>query len=283
MKRTAFWALPLAATLALTGCSSLFGSEPSPSPTQQGAEQSAPAPAPSESESMSAQAPAPTESDSDSGFGDQDDAQASFEGKATSAKQLTAQQLYAVGQALEADDPRPGTQVLKDAELKDGASQLEGLMSDMEVTPEKCAVFNTGSVSDQISRANQVAVVVPGDASAQATTIAISSFDDSALVGDLLEKTKAATAECSEYTVNMQGQDVEASLETGQSTTSATETLANLSTVKVAGQTVKTVIVTAYDGHNVVAVSVTGPSDADVSLLQAQTTIDIALEQMSNQ
>lgn len=288
MKRTAFWALPLAATLALTGCSGLFGTESSPSPTEASVEQSAPAPTPTESESASAQAPAPTESEADgeSGFGDSSDGadgQAAFEAKATPAKQLTAAQLYSVGQALEATDPRPGTQILKDAELKDGASQLEGMMGDMEVSPEKCAVFNTGSVSEQLSHANQVAVAVPGDASAQTTTIAISSFDDSALVGDLLAKTKAASADCSEYTVKMQGQNVEASLKDGKATTDATETLANLSTVKVAGQTVKTVIVTAYDGNNVVAVTVTGPTDADISVIQAQDTIDEALLHMSGQ
>lgn len=292
MNKKAFWVLPLAASLALTGCSGLLGSDPSQSPSEASQPPAADTPA---AESPAAETPAaetsaaaPSAEAESATPGDafpsaEAESQAPFNGTTTPARQLTANQLYSVAEAMKADDPRQGTQIIKDAELKASSQQTEDLLEGMKVSPAECGVFAGGGLQEAFSQMNLASVIVPGDASAQGTTISLGSYEDSSIVGSQLAKAQAATVDCSDFTFTMDGQSASAKVQAETATTDATTTVANLSTVKLGGKSIETLSVIGYDGFNTVGVTVVGPTDPEISVIQAQDIIDLALLQMAGQ
>lgn len=292
MNKKAFWVLPLAASLALTGCSGLLGSDPSQSPSETSQPPAADTPA---AESPAAETPAaetsaaaPSAEAESATPGDafpsaEAESQAPFNGTTTPARQLTANQLYSVAEAMKADDPRKGTQIIKDAELKASSQQTEDLLAGMKVSPAECGVFAGGGLQEAFSQMNLASVIVPGDASAQGTTISLGSYEDSSIVGSQFAKAQAATVDCSDFTFTMDGQSASAKVQAETATTDATTTVANLSTVKLGGKSIETLSVIGYDGFNTVGVTVVGPTDPEISVIQTQDIIDLALLQMAGQ
>lgn len=290
MGRKAFWALPFAASLALTGCSGLFGSEPGPGTPDASGEQGVSGTAATEPESDSGPADSSSE-DEENGFGDSaanpggSHGVNPFEASATAAKPLTAQQLSGVAQAIETDDPREGTKIGNDAELKGSMGHVGALLESMDITPATCGAFVASGLTENLTHVNLAAMAIPGDASARSISVSLGSYDDPADVAVALSKTKtkASAVDCSEFMVTLHGQDASARVEVRRASTNATKTLASLSTVEFAGKSEKTLTVIGFDGYNTVGINVVDPKDLSISAAQAEDLIDLALLHMSGQ
>lgn len=288
MKRTAFWALPLAASLALTGCSGLSG--PTPSPTVQ----DDPLAASTESASASFDAPAPTENASDAGFGDSlsDDEGNGFgtdEGSASTGAQLSADELFQVAQAVENYHEGGGVEIVGDASLKTSANKLAGLVAEIEVDPAACSGYATSSSNGMLSHMNMVEVNLPADSNAEGNRVSIGSFDDPGSLEAVLAIDKVEPVDCAAYSLILNGREVDAQVDEGQANSDAATTLAimGVGTVtatadgKDVGKVTKTLTVTGYDGVNKVAVDITNPQDVDAAVGKAEEYINLALLHIS--
>ncbi len=91
-------------------------------------------------------------------------------------KQLTADEVFAVANALKDDEATAGAQILKDAELKSGAAQLDQFVASMKVKPEVCGAFAASGIAEMLETVNMAALVVPANASAASTSVSITSY-----------------------------------------------------------------------------------------------------------
>jgi hypothetical protein len=296
MKKSAIWALPLAATLALTGCSGLLGSDskesvqPSPSSSPE-ASASATAPAqasPSPTPQSSATTQDAAETSSDSGFGSasessRDSAFGSDKGSthSASADQLGAGDLLEVAQALESYYEKGGVQIIENDELKSAAEQSEDLIASMDVSPAECGVYATSGAMDMISHMNMVSVSIPAGSNDAGMAVSVGSFDDASDVDKAVSMGKSSAKDCSEFTMTMGGQDITAAVETGQANTNAEDTIATMTEVGLAGQKTQTLTVNGYDGVNTIGVTIISPKDVDVAVAQAEEYLDLALLHMA--
>ncbi|MFF5794047.1 hypothetical protein ACFY5D_18550 [Paeniglutamicibacter sp. NPDC012692] len=263
MKKTALWAVPLAAALALTACSA--PKEPTPQ-SQPAVEQS-----PSATQTPAATDAAAEPSSSAAGTPE------------AIGKQLTADQVYAVVSELKDDEATAGAQLLKDAELKAGASQIEQFVAGMKVKPEVCGAFAAGGMAEALESVNMASLVVPATASAASTSVSIASYASEAEVRALAAKQKKSFEECATFSLEIQGREASATLKDTKATTDAATTLASLGTVKLDGQTMKTLSVYGMDGNNTVAVTLTAPKDVDAAVKKAEKTINAALKRIADQ
>ena len=249
MKKTAFWALPLAAALALTGCAA---QEEAAAPSQGATDQPAAA-------SSSAAAPA------------------------AEAKQLTAEQVEAVVSALKDDEPAAGAQVLNDAVLKAGAGQMEQLVAGMKVEPEVCGSFAASGASEILESVNMASLVVPVASGAESTTVSVASYASVSDVQDLAAKQQQSFKDCATFNLEIQGSKTSATLTDTKASTDAESTLASLGEIKFGGQTMKTLSVYGMDGNNTVAVTISAPEDVDAAVAKAEKTINAALKLIDKQ
>ena len=255
MKKTALWAVPLAAALALTGCASPQDPAAMTSPA---VEQSPPA---TQTSAATDAAAAP----------------------AAEGNQLTADQVYAVVSALKDAEAAPGAQILKDAELKSGAAQIEQFVAEMNVKPEACGAFAASGMAETLDAVNMASLVMPANASAASTSVSIASYGSPADVQAMADKQKKSFEECATFSLEIQGREASATLKDTKAATDAATTLASLGTVKVDGQTMQTLSVYGFDGNNTVAVTLTAPKDVDAAAKKAEETINAALKHIADQ
>lgn len=270
--KKALWALPLAATLALAGCS---GTSPNDENTQPSPATAADSPAgaggPASEPGSTEQSSPGTESDA-----------ASPDPNAASGKQLSADELVQVAEAVEDEYGKEGAQILPDADLKASAPMIGEMLQGMKVDPAECGVFAMAGMSEMLDRVNLVTVVLPADANDATTSVNIGSYDSADVIEQMLAQAARNSADCSEFSLTMQGQEASAVVETGEASTSAATTLATITDVDFMGQKVTTLTVAGYDGQNTVSVNVSQPKDLDAAVQEAEKYIDLALLHMGD-
>lgn len=288
MKKIAIWALPLAATLALTGCSGLLGSDSTESPTPSPAATAEAAPTTPEASNTTSVA---TETTSDSGFSS-DYESPSDSGTAdtgsddfASADQISPSELVDVAKAIESYYEKGGVTIAKDAELRAASEQLASMMGEMDVTPAVCNSVATSSTNGMLDKMNMVSLTLPGDANSDLTTISIASYEEASKLDEVLSMAKAAVMDCSNYSMSMAGREVEVRNTAAQANTNAADTLITMGEATVMksadgtseGKETRTLIVSGYDGVNNVAVTITNPTDDAAAVARAEEYVDLAL------
>lgn len=273
MKKIALWVLPIAATLAVAGCSGAStpdeATQPSPTTTDASPSSSAP---PTDPGSTGPSAPSPS--------GSTEPAAASQEENATSDKQLTANDLFAVAEAVESRYGMGGTRILKDADLRASFQTVEEIVAGMKVSPAECGSFAMAGMSETLERVNMAIVVLPAESNDLTTSVTMASYDTAHVLDQLQAQAKENTGDCSKFTLTMQGLEVSAVVKKVKASTTAKTTNATVTDVKVMGQSVTTLTVAGYDGRSNVTVSISQPKDVDTAVKKAEKYIDLALLHM---
>ncbi|WP_139194903.1 hypothetical protein [Arthrobacter sp. UCD-GKA] len=279
MKKTTWWALPIAATLAVTGCGGGAAPEEAAQPSQTaGAEALPSSPAPSNEPGATDQAfAAPTAPSSSASA---ETTQGSRESKATAGRQLTAKELGKVAKAISTAGGQDGTKILQDAELRASMPTIEEILAGMKVEPAECGSFAVAGASGMMDRVTMAAVVFPADADDLSTSVNLGSYDSADVIEQALAQAEQGSTKCSEFTLSVQGQEVSAVVEPAKADTSATTTLATVANVELMGQNMQTLTVTGYKGHSNVSVNISNPTDLGKAVKEAEKYIDLALLHM---
>lgn len=271
MKKTALWALPIAATLAITGCSAAATPDAASEPSQAATAAATP--------SVSA---SPTEAGSSApGTGTTPEDAAPDGGTATSGKQLTANQLVTVAEAVQEEYGKAGTKIIKNSDLQASAQTIEEVVAGMKVSPAKCGAFAVAGLSDMLERVTMAAVVLPADANDVTTSVSIASYQTAGVLDQVQAKAKESKGDCGKFTLKMQGVEAAAQVKEVKAKTTAKTTLATETEVKAMGQSVTTLTVAGYDGRSNVSVSISQPKDLDKAVAKAEKYIDLALRHMA--
>lgn len=273
MKKTALWALPIAATLAITGCAGEATPDAATQPGQSTTADAAPgSSAPPSDPGSAATSPAPsTEATS-----------APPKSKPASGQQLTANQLVKVAKAVEKEYGKAGAKIIKNSDLQASAAMIEDVVAGMKVSPAECGAFAMAGMSEMLERVTMVAVVLPAEANDLTTSVSIASYDSAGVLEQLLEQSRENKKDCSKFTLTMQGQEASAVVKEAKADTSAKTTMATVTDVKVMGQSITTLTVAGYDGQSNVSVSISQPKDLDTAVNKAEKYIDLALKQMAD-
>ncbi|WP_313811599.1 hypothetical protein [Glutamicibacter sp.] len=230
MKKRSLVLLPLAAALALSGCS---GSDST-------AENSASASQQSEQSSPEQSAPAQS---------------------ADASAALTSEQASAVVKKLAGDS--------KDAMVMDGDTlaasipQAQKLIDQMEIKPEKCAEFVSQQNIGDLSGIHMAVAVVPGSNPMESTSYSVAGYDDASKLNKAKELATAKDLQgCDKFTMTIGGQEVEAAAKFVDATSDADVTYVTSSNVKMGGQEVPggTYQMQGIVGPNVIGISVSGDS-----------------------
>lgn len=280
MKNTALWALPIAATLAITGCSAATtpdaATEPGQSATATEPSQAATAEA---TPGLSASPAGP--GSSAPGTSTTPQATASAEGTPTPGKQLTANQLVTVAKALQKEYGKDGAKIIKNSDLQASAQTIEEVVAGMKVSPAKCGAFAVAGMSEMLERVTMVALVLPADANDLSTSVSIASYDTAGVLDQLQAKARESKGDCSKFTLTMQGVEASAQVKEVKAKTTAKTTMATETQVKVMGRSVTTLTVAGYDQRSNVSVSISQPQDLDKAVTEAEKYIDLALRHMA--
>jgi hypothetical protein len=265
--------LPLAATLALTGCSGLLGSDAKESaqPSQSSSAEASASEFSAEQPSSSA-TPAATETASDSGFGID-----AGPDHSASADQLSISELTEVASAVESYYGQSAVKTIGDVENKALAAQSERQLASSEVTPEVCAVYSAAAGSDMISHLNIITATFAADSNDAGMSVSLGSYDDPADVQMMIGKAKTSSEKCSSFSMTVVGQTVTATVQEMPATTNAETTIATLADLSSGEQYAENLIVSGYDGVNTVAVSIAEPKDLDTAKAKAEEYVDQAL------
>ncbi|MBP2375690.1 hypothetical protein JOF46_003602 [Paeniglutamicibacter psychrophenolicus] len=282
MKKTTWWALPIAAMLAVSGCGGTTAPEEAAQPSQTDVAEalaSSPAPfdEPEATEPASAEPTAPSSSESAETT---KASQGSEEPKAAAGGQLTAKELGKVAKAIREAGGQGGTKILEDAELRASAPMIEDILSGMEVDPAECGAFALAGVSEMMDRVNMAAVVFPADANDLSTSVNLGSYDSADVIEQALAQVDKSSTKCREFTLSMQGQEVSAVVEPAKANTSATTTIATVTSVEMMGQNMQTLTVTGYKGQSNVTVNISNAKDLGKAVKEAEKYIDLALLHM---
>ncbi|MDQ0094824.1 hypothetical protein [Paeniglutamicibacter psychrophenolicus] len=279
MKKTTWWALPIAATLAVTGCGGGAAPEEAAKPGQTaGAEALPSSPAPSNEPGATDQPSVSPATPSSSASAET--TQGSQDSKATAGRQFTAKELGNVAKAIRQAGGPDGTKVLEDAELRASMPTIEQILAGMKVKPAECGSFAVAGASEMMDRVTMAAVVFPPDADDLSTSVNLGSYDSADVIDQALAQADQGSTRCSEFTLSMQGQEVSAVVEPAKADTSATTTLATVTNVEMMGQNMQTLTVTGYKGHSNVSVNISNPTNLSKAVKEAEKYIDLALLQM---
>lgn len=281
MKKTTWWVLPIAVTLAVTGCGGATAPEEAAQPGQTtGAEALPSSPAPSNEPGATDQASAEPAAPSGSAGASAETTQGSQEPRTAPGRQLTAKELGKVAKAIGKAGGPDGTKVLEDAELRASMPTIEQILAGMKVKPAECGSFAVAGVSEMMNRVNMAAVVFPADADDLSTSVNLGSYDSAEVIDQALAQADQGSTKCSEFTLSMQGQEVSAVVEPARADTSATTTLATVTNVEMMGQNMQTLTVTGYKGHSNVSVNISNPTNLSKAVKEAEKYIDLALLHM---
>ncbi|WP_146755185.1 hypothetical protein [Arthrobacter sp. AQ5-05] len=282
MKKTHWWALPIAATLAVSGCGGAAAPEVAAQPSQTSGDEATPStPAPSAEPGAADQAAAEPPAPSSSAEAETTQSpKGSRESKATPGRQLTVKELGKVAEAIRKAGGQDGTKILDDAELRASAPMIEDILSGMQVDPAECGSFALAGVSEMMDRVNMAAVVFPADANDLSTSVNLGSYDSADVIEQALAQSDESSTKCSEFTLSMQGQEVSAVVEPAKANTSATTTLATVTNVEMMGQNMQTLTVTGYKGQSNVTVNISNAKNLSKAVKESENYIDLALLQM---
>ncbi|MFL4473570.1 hypothetical protein ACIPVK_06205 [Paeniglutamicibacter sp. MACA_103] len=268
MKKTALWALPFAATLAITGCAA----ESTPDPAAQPSSGATPTPATASDPATQPSSGAATEP-----------AATTPESHAASGKQLTANQLVKVAQTLKKEYGKDDAQILKDAELRASMGTIEEIVSGMKVSPAECGEFAVAGISETLEQVTMAVLLLPAEPNDVTTSISIASYPDAEFLEKLVQQAGENKVGCSKFTLTMQGQEASAEVKDAKASTTAQTTIATVTDVKVLGQEITTLTVAGYDGQSNVSVSISQPEDMDKAVAKAEKYIDLALQHIAGQ
>jgi hypothetical protein len=272
MKKIAIWALPLAATFALTGCSGLLGSDNKESvQPRQAATPETSASESTEAPPLSDTTPA-AETTTDSGFSTD-----AGPNHSASADQLSADELTEVAGAIESYNGQSAIKIVGDVESKALAAQSEKQLASSEVIPAVCAVYSAAAGSDMISHLNIITATFAGDSNDAGVSVSLGSYDDPADVQTMIGKAKTSSENCSSFTMTVLSQTVTATVEELPATTNAATTIGTVADLKSGEQYAKNLIVSGYDGVNTVSVSISEPKDLDTARAKAEEYVDQGL------
>ncbi len=235
MKKRSLLLLPLAAALALSGCS---GSDTEPS---------------TESTETSA-------GSSDTG--------ASQEAAAPQASAaLSTEQAKSIVTKLAGDSST--VQILDGDSIAASLPQAKAMIEQMEIKPEKCAEFVTQQDSWDIDGINMAVAVLMDETTMASTSYSVAGYEDSSKLEQITEQAKSKDLQgCDTFSMSVAGQEVEASAKILDVTSDADVTYGTVSTMKMNGMDVPgTYQIQGLVGNNAVAVSISASeeeSEADM-------------------
>lgn len=235
MKKRSLMILPLAAAFALAGCSSDDGgtSETSPEGTQSG---------------QNTQTEETTQPE------------------AASAKALDGAQVKSVVEALVAD--KEGAQVLDGDTIAASLPQAQAAIEQMNIEPAQCAELISQQGSWDVEGINMaVATVTEGT---NATSYSVASYEDDAKLEEARKSAESMDMQgCDSFSMEAQGQKLEASAELMEATSDAEVTVVTKTDITMDGVDVpmNSVSVQAIDGRTAVAVSASGDVDGEQQLI----------------
>ena len=279
MKKTTWWALPIAATLAVSGCGGTTDPDKAAQPSQTAvAEALASSPAPSDE--PEATEPASAEPSAPSSSASAETTKDAQEPKAPTGRQLTAKELGKVAKAIGKAGGQDGTKILEDAELRASMPMIEEILAEMQVKPAACGSFALAGASEMMDRVTMAAIVFPADANDLSTSVNLGSYDSAEVIEQALAQADQGSTKCSKFTLSMQGQEVSAVVEPAKAKTSATTTIATVTNVEMMGQNMQTLTVSGYKGHSNVSVNISNAKSLSKAVKEAEKYIDLALLQM---
>ncbi|GAA4360436.1 hypothetical protein [Paeniglutamicibacter cryotolerans] len=298
MKKTAFLALPFAATLALTGCGALgFPAASQTATTQAAAPTTEAAAAPSAvvpSPAPTTGAPSPTPADQQPTteaapeVAVTPDAEAPATGAseqptgtsyvpAAGSGQLTDAQLASVMDYVKSSFPSNGAVILDSATIKDALPMATSLAESMDVEPASCGALASTSTPAGFESLTMSALSWPGAQLGAVNTVGINSFPNAAAASDAARENKALVAACPSFTMNMAGIKVKATTKPDNAFTGKAGFVdAWVKGIEVDGAVVNTASVTYLVGNNVVTATVSGTGDGielmtDAEMMSATT------------
>lgn len=196
-----------------------------------------------------------------------------------SMQQLDAQELAEIADEIAGDNEQA---VIIDEETLEAQIPLaEQARKAMTVTPEACAVFVTGDAAEELEKMNLISVTLPGNTEIEAVEIGIGSYSEVADAEANLAKGADILKDCSEFTLTLAGQEMKMKLELLEATTIATKTESYRAVVDTVGTKITTVAVSGIQGANLVSVSITGGTEDEKDLAEAQERANTVLEMVA--
>ncbi len=194
-------------------------------------------------------------------------------------RQLDAQDLAEIAELIAAVNEKAA---ITDQDMLTAQILLAEKASEaIKITPKACNVFVEGEIAAELEKMNTISVVLPGDTYLEETEVGISSYGEVADAKANLSGSVGFLNNCSEFTLTLEGQEMEMTLEGLKATTSATHNGAYLVVIDTGGTKINIVSVSGIQGSHVVSVSITGGSDTAKDPLEAQERATAVLEMVS--
>lgn len=289
MKKTAFLALPFAATLALTGCGALGSPAASPTattqaaaPTSEAATPSAVAPAPT------AVAPAPTSevapattatpvAPAPSTGASELPAGADYTPAAGSG-QLTDAQLTSVMEYVKSSFPSTGAVAKDSAAIKATLPMAAALAEKMDVEPASCGTLASSSTPDSMASLTLAGLSWPGTELGTSNTVGINSYPSAAAASAAAQESKSVVALCPTFTMNMAGLKANVTTQPDNAYQGAPGFVdAWVKTVEMEGVSTNTATVTYIEGNSVVTATASGKGEGSALLTDAEMMVATTL------
>lgn len=249
MNKKIFLAVPFAAALAITGCSSSGQGSSSSSASSPAAASSTSAAASSSSNSASQSA---TESASSSSVATSGDAVGGY----TEAELEAIVTKLAKGQT--------GAMVMNEAKLGANAKQSEELIKSMKITPAACADLQSmGDLASKLKQVNIAAYQVADQTTGESHGVTLTSYPDAASLDAGMANFGTMETQCKSYTLEMQGVSVKAEVAPITVSSKADSTEALKQDLVIMDQKVSTFIAQAKRGDVLISATTTAADEAE--------------------
>lgn len=253
MKKRTLLPLTLAAAFALAGCSGGGDAAPSSSPA---AQNTAAGETTAAAETTSA---APT-----------------TEAAKPAGGQLSAQQLADIADTLAGDNEQ--AQIVDKQMIVSQLPMAEQQLKAMKIEPAECAQFVAADVNAEFEKMEIITVALPGETPLESTSISIASYKDPADANANISKAQSSLKDCSEFSIEMQGQKVTTKTTEVEAKTNGAVTQANRSEIQIPGGSMTTLAVSAQQENNLVSVSKTGMKATDADVAEAEKLTNKVLD-----
>lgn len=239
MKKRSLWLLPLAGALALTGCSGSGDKAPASNESSTAASASAPAEAPA-------------------------------------AKTLDAAQVKKVVESLVADES--GAVVVDGDTIAAQLPAAKALVEQMKIEPEQCADLVAQQSSWDINGINMAVASLTDASTGESLSYTVASYEDAAKLEEIKKAAQNKDMKgCESFSMEMQGQKMEANAEILDVSSDAELTYATKTEISLAGTEVPmgSLTVQGIVGNNAVSVASSGGTE------DQQTQIDALVKELN--
>lgn len=248
MKKRTLLPLTLAAAFALAGCAG--GGETAPSSSPAAAETTPAAQTTSAAPTAEAAKPA--------------------------GGQLSAQQLAEIADTLA--DGNSQAQIVDKQTIVAQLPMAEQQIKAMKIEPAECAQFVAADVNAEFEKMEMITVALPGEGALDSTSVSIVSYKDPADAKANISKAQSSLKDCSEFSIEMQGQKVTTKTTDVKAKTDGSVTQANRSDIQIPGGSMTTLSVSAQQENNLVSVSKTGMKATDADIAEAEKLTNKVLD-----